>query len=90
LAIDAAKPSRNRWPARSQACVANSAGDDITVIDTVTNGVTGNIKVANVEFLEDFATWMGRRSLLLRINVLFAILVSWNLLALLARVVDLS
>lgn len=31
---------------------------------------------------------MGRRSLLLRINVLFAILVSWNLLALLARVVE--
>ena len=33
---------------------------------------------------------LGRRSLLLRINVLFAILVSWNLLALLARIVDLS
>jgi len=33
---------------------------------------------------------LGRRSLLLRINVLFAILVSWNLLALLARVADLS
>jgi Domain of unknown function (DUF5658) len=30
---------------------------------------------------------MGRQSLLLRMNVLFAILVSWNLLALLARVV---
>ncbi len=33
---------------------------------------------------------LGRRSLLVRINVLFAILVSWNLLALLARVADLS
>ena len=33
---------------------------------------------------------LGRRSLLLRINVLFAILVSWNLLALLARVADLG
>ena len=31
---------------------------------------------------------MGRRSLLLRMNVLFAILVSWNLLALLVRMVD--
>ena len=33
---------------------------------------------------------LGRRSLLLRMNVLFAILVFWNLLALLARVADLS
>jgi len=33
---------------------------------------------------------LGRRSLLLRINVLFAILVSWNLLALLERVASLS
>ena len=33
---------------------------------------------------------LGRRSLLLRINVLFAILVSWNLLALLARIAGLS
>ena len=33
---------------------------------------------------------LGRRSLLLRANVLFAILVSWNLLALLARVADLG
>jgi hypothetical protein len=32
----------------------------------------------------------GRRSLLLRINILFAILVSWNLFALIARVVDLA
>jgi len=31
---------------------------------------------------------LGRRSLLWRINVLFAILVSWNLLALLARMAD--
>jgi hypothetical protein len=31
---------------------------------------------------------MGRQNLLLRMNVLFAILVSWNLVALLARVVD--
>ena len=33
---------------------------------------------------------MGRRSLLLRINILFAILVSWNLFALIARVVDMA
>ena len=33
---------------------------------------------------------LGRRSLLLRINVVFAILVSWNLLALLARMADSS
>jgi len=33
---------------------------------------------------------LGRRSLLLRINVLFAILVSWNLVAVLARIADLS
>jgi len=33
---------------------------------------------------------LGRRSLLLRMNVMFAILVSWNLLALLARVADLG
>jgi Domain of unknown function (DUF5658) len=33
---------------------------------------------------------LGRRSLLLRINVLFAIVVSWNLLALLARITDVS
>jgi len=32
---------------------------------------------------------MGRRSLLFRINVLFAILVSWNLVALMARSVAL-
>ena len=31
---------------------------------------------------------MGRGSLLFRVNVLFAILVTWNLLALLARAVD--
>jgi hypothetical protein len=30
------------------------------------------------------------RSLLLRINILFAILVSWNLFALIARVVDMA
>jgi hypothetical protein len=33
---------------------------------------------------------LGRRNLLSRINVLFAILVSWNLLALLARAVNVS
>jgi len=33
---------------------------------------------------------MGRQNLLLRMNVLFAILVSWNLLALLARVVGIT
>jgi hypothetical protein len=33
---------------------------------------------------------LGRRSLLLRINILFAILVSWNLFALIARLTDLA
>jgi len=33
---------------------------------------------------------MGRRRLLLRINILFAILVSWYLFALIARVVDMA
>jgi len=47
------------------------------------------IKIAAVAL--GFYCWrLGRRSLLLRINVLFAILVSWNLLALVARAMDLA
>ena len=33
---------------------------------------------------------LGRSSLLFRINILFAVLVSWNLFALIARAVDLA
>ena len=38
-----------------------------------------------------FYCWrLGRRNLLLRINILFAILVSWNLFALIARAAGLA
>jgi hypothetical protein len=33
---------------------------------------------------------LGRSSLLLRVNILFAVLVSWNLFALIARSIDLA
>jgi hypothetical protein len=49
----------------------------------------GLVKVAALA-LGVYCWRLGRRSLLLRINVLFAILVSWNLLALLARIAGLS
>jgi hypothetical protein len=47
------------------------------------------VKVAAIA-LAAYCWRLGRRSLLWRINILFALLVSWNLLALLARVVSLS
>jgi hypothetical protein len=44
------------------------------------------IKVAAVALA--FYCWrLGRKSLLLRINVLFAVLVSWNLIALIVRAI---
>ena len=58
---------------------------------TAPSPLVGLVMVKIVALALGVYCWrLGRRGLLLRINVLFAILVSWNLLALLARVADLS
>ena len=61
------------------------------VLETAPNPIVGLLAIKLAALGLAYYCWrLGRRSLLLRINVLFAVLVSWNLLALLARVADLS
>jgi hypothetical protein len=58
---------------------------------TAPNPLMGLFLIKLVALGMAFYCWrLGRRSLLLRINILFAILVSWNLFALIARAVDLT
>jgi len=55
------------------------------------NPLLGLFLIKAVALCMAFYCWrLGRRSLLLRINILFAILVSWNLFALIARAVALA
>jgi hypothetical protein len=56
---------------------------------TAPNPIIGLLLIKLAALGLAFYCWrVGRRSLLLRINILFAILVSWNLFALIARVVE--
>ena len=60
-------------------------------LETAPNPILGLVIIKLAALGLAYYCWrMGRRSLLLRINILFAILVSWNLFALIARVVDLA
>jgi len=55
------------------------------------NPLLGLFLIKAVALCMAFYCWrLGRLSLLLRINILFAILVSWNLFALIARAVALA
>ncbi len=57
---------------------------------TAPNPLAGLFAIKLIALGMAFYCWrLGRRSLLLRINILFAILVSWNLFALIARSVAL-
>ena len=60
-------------------------------LETAPNPILGLVIIKLAALGLAYYCWrMGRRSLLLRINILFAILVSWNLFALIARVVDMA
>jgi len=60
-------------------------------LETAPNPILGLVFIKLAALGLAYYCWrMGRRSLLLRINILFAILVSWNLFALIARVVDMA
>jgi hypothetical protein len=60
-------------------------------LESAPNPIAGLLIIKLVALGLAYYCWKkGRRSLLLRINSLFAILVSWNLFALIARVVDLA
>jgi len=60
-------------------------------LETAPNPIAGLVIIKLAALGLAYYCWrMGRRSLLLRINILFAILVSWNLFALIARVVDMA
>ena len=61
------------------------------VLETAPNPIVGLLAIKLAALGLAYYCWrLGRRSLLLRINILFAILVSWNLFALIARAVDLA
>jgi len=60
-------------------------------LETAPNPIVGLLAIKLAALGLAYYCWrLGRRSLLLRINILFAILVSWNLFALIARVVDMA
>ena len=58
---------------------------------TAPNPLLGLLMIKLAALGMAFYCWrLGRRSLLLRINILFAILVSWNLFALIVHAADLA